>query len=347
MNSNMKAFVLHSPGNMRLEQRPIPKPGPGEALVKMKSVGICGSDIHYLRHGKIGSFIVNEPMILGHEAAGQVAALGPGTTGLEVGARVVVEPGIPCGTCWFCRNGRYTKCPTVRFMATPPDDGCLVEYVSWPVDFLFEMPDNISFQEGALVEPFAVALYATRRSGLYPAASVAILGAGPIGLSVLEAVKAMGAGDVIVVDVMPNRLTLAKEMGATHVLDAGLVDVVEQVKSLTGGEGAHFVFETAGTAPTFQQTVNIARDGGFVVLLGLAQEDEIPMPMVESVVREINFVSSFRYNNIFEEAITLIGHDRVNLKPLITHEFPFDQALEAFDVAENAEETAVKVMINF
>lgn len=343
----MKVFVLHSPGDMRLEERSVPEPGPGEALVRLKSVGICGSDVHYFRHGRIGSFIVKEPMVLGHECAGEVVALGPETKDLEVGARVVFEPGIPCGTCWFCRNGRYTKCPSIKFMATPPDDGCMAEFVAWPTNFLFKMPENMSFQEGALVEPFAVALYATRRSGLYPAASVAILGAGPIGLSVLEAVKARGAGDVIIADIMQNRLNLARKMGATHVLNAGAVNVVEQIKALTGGEGTHFAFETAGTVSTFRQTVKAVRDGGFVVLLGLAQDEEIPMPMVEAVIREINFISSFRYNNIFEEAISLMGHNRVNLTPIITHEFSFDQTLEAFNVAENAKDSAVKVMINF
>ena len=347
MKQKMRAFVLHSPGDMRLEDRDVPEPGPGEALVQLKAVGVCGSDVHYFRHGRIGSFIVKEPMILGHEGSGVVVGLGSDARGLEVGARVVFEPGIPCGRCWFCRNGRYTKCSTIKFMATPPDDGCLAEYVAWPTDFLFEIPDNMSFQEGSLVEPFAVALYATRRSGLYPAASVAILGAGPIGLSVLETVKALGAGDVIVADVMQNRLDLARKMGANHILDAREVDVHEAIKSLTGGGGVHFVFETAGTAATFQQTVKVVRDGGFVVLLGLPQEEQVPMPMVEALVKEVNFVTSFRYNNVFEEAITLMGHERVNLKPLITHEFPFDQTSEAFDVAENAKDKAVKVVINF
>ena len=347
MREKMKAFILHGPGDMRLEEIEVPSPKADEALVRVKSVGVCGSDIHYYRHGRIGSFIVKKPIILGHECSGEVVGLGRDVRGLDIGARVVFEPGIPCGRCWFCRNGRYTKCPTIRFMATPPDDGCLAEYVSWPTDFLFEMPDRMSFQEGSLVEPFAVGLYATRRSGLYPAASVAILGAGPIGLSVLETVKALGAGDVIVADVLQNRLELAGKMGANHVMNAKEVNVPESIKSLTGGEGVHFVFETAGTVATFKQTVKVVRDGGFVVLLGLAQEEEIPMPMVEALVKEVNFVTSFRYNNIFEEAITLMGHDRVNVKPIITHEFPFDQTLEAFDVAENAKDKAVKVVINF
>jgi L-iditol 2-dehydrogenase len=347
MREKMKAFILHGPGDMRLEEIEVPSPKADEALVRVKSIGVCGSDVHYYRHGRIGPFIVKGPIILGHECSGEVVTVGSAVKSLEVGARVVFEPGIPCQKCWYCRNGRYTKCPTIKFMATPPDDGAMAEYVAWPADYLFEMPNDMSFQEGALVEPFAVGLYAVRRSGLYPAASVVILGSGPIGLATLQAVKARGAGPVILVDVMPNRMDLAKTMGATHVIDAGHENVVERVRDLTNGEGAHFVFEAAGTAKTFQQTVELARDAGFVVLIGLAQELQIPMPMVEALIKEINFVTSFRYNNIFEEAITLMSNKRVNVKPMITHEFPFEKTLEAFDVTENAKDKAVKVMINF
>jgi L-iditol 2-dehydrogenase len=222
----------------------------------------------------------------------------------------------------------------------------MVEYMTWPADFLFKMPDNISFQEGALVEPFAVGLFATRRSGLYPSASVAILGAGPIGLSTLQAVKALGAGQIISIDVVPSRLELAKQMGATHAINAKDRNVVETVKELTNGEGAHFVFETAGSDITIKQTVEIVRDGGTVVLVGLPPQLEIKMPIVECVIREVNFVTSFRYCNIFEEAITLMAHGKVNLKPILTHQFSFEDALEAFNVSEHKKDGAVKVMIN-
>jgi L-iditol 2-dehydrogenase len=346
MGEKMKAFILHGPDDLRLEEIEVPIPKADEALVRVKSVGVCGSDVHYYRHGRIGSFIVKEPMILGHECSGEVVSVGSAVRSLEVGARVVFEPGIPCQKCWYCRNGRYTKCPTIKFMATPPDDGAMAEYVAWPADYLFEMPDDMSFQEGALVEPFAVGLYAVRRSELYPAASVVVFGSGPIGLVTLEAAKARGAGPVTLIDVVPTRLDLAKAMGATHIIDAGREDVVERVMELTNGEGAHFVFEAAGTAKTFQQTVEVARDGGFVVLLGLAQDLQIPMPMVEALIKEVNFVTSFRYNNIFEEAITLMANKRVDVRPMITHEYPFEKTLEAFDVAENAKDKAIKVMIN-
>ena len=346
MEEKIKAFVLHSPEDMRLEEISMPQISPDDALVKIKSVGVCGSDVHYYRHGRIGSFIVKDPMILGHECSGEVVSVGSEVKNVTPGDRVVMEPGIPCRKCWYCKNGRYNKCPDIIFMATPPYDGSMVEYMAWPADFLFKMPDSMSFQEGALVEPFAVGLFATRRSGLFPSASVAILGAGPIGLSTLVAVNAMGAGQVISIDVVPARLELAKQMGATHVVNAKETNVVEAVKELTHGEGAHFVFETAGSEVTIRQAVEIARDGGTVDLVGLPPQLEIKMPIVECVIRELNFVTSFRYCNIFEEAITLMAHGKVNLKPMLTHEFAFDDTLEAFNVSEHQKDRAVKVMIN-
>jgi len=346
MEQRNRAFVLHGIADMRLEQVEMPRPNRDEALVRIRSVGVCGSDVHYFRNGRIGSFVVTSPLILGHECSGEVVSVGSEVKDLKAGDRVVMEPGIPCRKCWYCKNGRYNKCPDIRFMATPPYNGSMVEYMAWPADFLFKMPDRMTFQEGALVEPFAVGLFSTRRSGLYPSASVAILGAGPIGLATLEAVKAMGAGQVISVDVMPNRLALAEKMGATQVINAREKNAAEVIKELTNGEGAHFVFETAGTETTVRQTAELARDGGTVVLVGLPPELEIKMPIVECVIREVQFVTSFRYCNIFEEAITLMAHGKVDLKPLLTHEFTFDRTLEAFDVAERSKDKAVKVMIN-
>jgi L-iditol 2-dehydrogenase len=346
MSRKIKAFKLHGPADLRLEEVEMPEPSENEALVKIKSVGVCGSDIHYYRLGRIGPFVVEKPMILGHECSGEVVEVGRQVGQLKVGDRVVMEPGIPCRKCWYCRNGRYNKCPSIKFMATPPYDGALVEYVAWPADYLFKMPDSMSYQQGALVEPFAVGLFAARRSGIRPGDSVTILGAGPIGLASLEAVKALGAGRVIMVDVMDTRLTLAGQMGASEVVNPKKEDLPRRVKELTGGEGTHFVFETAGTAQTVRQTVDLVRDGGSVVLIGLPAEAEIPMPIVDAVIREINFVTLFRYSNIFEEAISLISLNRVNLKPLITHEFPFSKSVEAIEFAESAKDKAIKVMIN-
>jgi L-iditol 2-dehydrogenase len=346
MSRMIKAFKLHGPADLRLEEVERPKPAEDEALVQIKSVGVCGSDVHYYRRGRIGPFIVEKPMILGHECSGEIVEVGRQVAHLKLGDRVVIEPGIPCRTCWYCRNGRYNKCPSIKFMATPPYDGALVEYVAWAADYLFKMPDSMSYQQGALVEPFAVGLFAAQRSGITPGASVTILGSGPIGLATLEAVKALGAGQIIMVDVIASRLALARQMGATQVVNPKEENLLNRVKELTNGEGSHFVFETAGTAPTVRQTVDVVRDGGSVILVGLPSEAEIPMPIVDAVIREISFITLFRYSNIFEEAISLISHDRVNIKPLITHEFPFSRAVEAINFAESAKDKAIKVIIN-
>jgi len=346
MSKKIKAFLLHGPGDMRLEEVERPIPAENQALVRIKSVGVCGSDVHYYRRGRIGPFIVKQPMILGHECAGEVVEVGRKVAHLKVGDRVVIEPGVPCRTCWYCRNGRYNKCPQIEFMATPPYNGALVEYVAWPADYLFKMPDSMSFQEGALIEPFAVGLFAARRSRIYPGASVTILGSGPIGLTTMEAVKALGAGQIIMVDVIASRLALARKMGASQVINSKEENLPDKVKKLTDGEGTHFVFETAGTAQTLRQTLEVVRDGGTVVLIGLPAEAEVPMPMVDAVIREINFITLFRYCNIFGEAISLISHGRVNIKLLITHEFPFAQAVEAINFAESAKDKAIKVIID-
>ena len=346
MAEKIRAFVLHKVDDLRMDRVEMPAIKSDQALVKIKAVGICGSDIHYYRHGRIGPFILKKPMILGHECAGEVVQVGSEVTNLKAGDRVVIEPGVPCRKCWYCRNGRYNKCAQVVFMATPPYDGSLVEYIAHPSDYLFKMPDSMSFQEGSLAEPLSVGIHAVRRSGLYPAASVAILGAGPIGLVTLEMVKAVGAGPVIMVDVVPSRLSLAKKMGATHVINAKEENVVEKIRALTGGEGVHFVFETAGASATTRQTVQVAREGGTAVLIGLTPELEIPMPMVDFIAKEVNLVSIFRYCNVFEEAVTLMAHNRINVKPMMTHQFPFERTVEAFEVAEKEKDKAVKVVVD-
>jgi len=347
MSGKIRAAVLHGVDDMRMEEIDRPSPKPNEALVKMKSVGVCGSDVHFLRHGRIGSYVVEQPLILGHECSGEVVETGSEVTNVKAGDPVVFEPEIACHNCWYCKDGIYNLCRDVSFMGTTPFNGAFVEYVAWPSNYLFKMVEPMTFQEGALVEPFAVGLYAAREAGFYPSASSVIYGAGPIGLVTLEAVKALGGGRTIVIDLMPNRLEMAQKMGATHVIDLSRENVVERVHDLTNGEGANFVFETAGSAKAFHQTVEVARVGGHVAFVGIPQEVDIPMLMLDSIIKELSFSTVFRYRNIFEEAIALIAHKRVDVTPVMTHQFSFDQTLEAFDVAEKQKDKAIKVMVNF
>src|SRR5215216_4423246 len=216
-----RAAVLTRPGEIVVEDRPIPEPGPREVLVEIASVGVCGSDIHYYEHGRIGPFVVNAPLILGHESAGRVAAVGDEVTKHAVGDRVTLEPGVPCGRCEQCRAGRYNLCPDVVFFATPPVDGAFADYAVIHEDFAFSLPDSLSDDVGALMEPLSVAIWACRRAGVTAGDRVLVTGAGPIGLLVLQVARAFGATQVEISDVSEPRLALARRTGATRALRAG------------------------------------------------------------------------------------------------------------------------------
>src|SRR5215208_1148824 len=217
----MRAAVLHAPGEIRIEERERPSPGPREVLVKITAVGVCGSDVHYYEHGRIGPFVVEAPLVLGHESAGRVVELGEGATRHAVGDRVALEPGVPCGRCRECRAGRYNLCADVRFFATPPVDGAFAEYVTIHEDFAFGLPDSLSDQEGALMEPLSVGVWACRKAEVSAGDRVLVTGAGPIGQLAMQCALAFGATEVTVSDVNPHRLELARRTGATQIVKAG------------------------------------------------------------------------------------------------------------------------------
>ncbi|MDP8922860.1 MAG: alcohol dehydrogenase catalytic domain-containing protein, partial [Chloroflexota bacterium] len=203
------AAVLHGIGDLRVEERPLPDPGEGQVLVAMRSVGICGSDVHYWEEGRIGGFVVEAPMVLGHESSGVIAAVGPGVTSPRPGDRVALEPGVPCRRCVFCKTGRYNLCPEISFFATPPVDGSLARYVVHAADFCYRLPEHVSLDEGALLEPLSVGIHACRRAGVQMGSRILVMGAGPVGLSTLLAARAAGAATVVVADVRGWRLQLA------------------------------------------------------------------------------------------------------------------------------------------
>ncbi|XP_050822791.1 sorbitol dehydrogenase isoform X2 [Gopherus flavomarginatus] len=212
------SVVLHRAGDLRLENRPVPEPGPNEVLLRMHSVGICGSDVHYWQHGRTGDFIVKKPMVLGHEASGTVIKVGSSVTHLKPGDRVAIEPGAPRDIDEFCKIGRYNLSPTIFFCATPPDDGNLCRYYAHNASFCYKLPDNITFEEGALIEPLSVGIHACRRGGVTLGSKVLICGAGPIGLVCLLVAKTMGAAQVVITDLSTSRLEKAKEIGADFTI---------------------------------------------------------------------------------------------------------------------------------
>ncbi|MDP2952871.1 MAG: NAD(P)-dependent alcohol dehydrogenase, partial [Chloroflexota bacterium] len=246
----MLAAVLHGKLDLRLEHRPIPLPGPGQVLVRIVAVGICGSDVHFWKDGRIGTRVVERPMILGHECAGEVVALGEGVAAFQVGDRVALEPGIPCGFCPWCRTGRYNLCPQVRFLAAPPTDGALAEYVAHPAALTYKLPAHLSYEEGALLEPLSVGLHAVERAGVRVGDRVLIAGAGPIGLVNLFAAKAHGASQVYLTDIRPHRLELACRLGAEAAIDARETPGVQQkMQEFTEGYGVDIALDCSGSSP--------------------------------------------------------------------------------------------------
>ena len=342
----IKAAVMHGIDDVRVEEVDFPQIKAGEVLIKTKSVGVCGSDVHYYKHGKIGSYVVDKPMILGHEAAGEIVEVADDVKNFKPGDRVAIEPGYTCRKCVYCKTGRYNLCPDVTFMATPPIDGAYVEYVAWPADFVFHLPDNMTFDHGALMEPLAVGMHAVRRSRLKSGEPVMILGAGTIGLVTLLAAKAAGAGEIIVADLEDVRLEMAQKLGATKIINASKENTVEVIKELTKGFGMEVVFETAGSVPTTQQTIALAARGGRIVWVGLAGQDTFPMPVVAAIDKEVDIMGIFRYANVYPYAIQLVSSGRINIDPLVTHRYGLGEVNEALNVAFERRDGAVKVMID-
>ncbi|XP_034535979.1 sorbitol dehydrogenase [Notolabrus celidotus] len=339
------SVVLHSKGDLRLENRPVPEPGPKEVLLQMHSVGICGSDVHYWQHGRIGDFVLTKPMVLGHEAAGRVVKVGAEVEHLKAGDRVAIEPGVPRDMDEFFKNGRYNLSPTIFFCATPPDDGNLCRYYTHSANFCYKLPDNVTFEEGALIEPLSVGIHACRRAGVTLGSSVLICGAGPIGLVCLVVAKAMGASQVVITDLSSERLAMAKELGADFQLTVARENtpqqLAERVTEMLGAQ-PHITIECTGVESCIQTAIYATRSGGVVVLVGMGSE-MASVPLINAAVREVDIRGVFRYCNTWPMAIAMLASGKVNVKPLVTHRFPLEQAVQAFETTRQG--LGVKVML--
>jgi L-iditol 2-dehydrogenase len=350
----MKAAVMHGIGDIRVEPRPRPKPSPKEVLVQIRRVGVCASDIHYFTHGRIGNFVVKDPLILGHESAGVVFEVGPAVTRFQPGDRVTVEPGYTCRQCHYCKTGRYNLCPDVTFLATPPVDGAFSEVIAWPEDFLFSLPGGMSFEEGAMMEPLSVGLWAVKRGDVSPGHMVAILGSGTIGLVTLQGAKIAGATTLIAVDLSPFRLEHARRLGATHLINANEENPVERIREITSDvtgfawerSGVDVAFEAAGALATTRAAMAAARPGGVVVLVGLPPDPMVELDIVSAASKEIDIRGQFRYANCYPTAIALTAAGRVDVESLVTHHFPLSQTPEALRFADEAKSEALKVMVD-
>jgi L-iditol 2-dehydrogenase len=333
----MRVSVLHGAGRVELAERAAPSPGPGEVLVDVASVGVCGSDVHYYEHGRIGRFVVDAPLVLGHEAAGVVTALGPGVSGLRVGQRVSVEPGVPDMSCPQCLAGRYNLCPDMRFFATPPIDGAFAEQVVVHHAFAHPVPDTMSDDAAALLEPLSVGVWACRRGDVGAGSRVLVTGAGPIGLVAVQAALAFGATSVVVSDVNPVRLDLARSLGATEVVDARTASVLDI-------EPAHVLLECSGFPPVIGEGIRALDRAGRAVLVGMGG-DEVPLPLSVIQERELEVTGTFRYANTWPTAIALVESGRVDLDRLVTGHYGLADA-EASLTAARHDPGSVKVMLH-
>lgn len=342
-----KGTFMRGIDKMIIKEIPVPEIGKKEVLVSLEYVGICGSDVHYFHNGCCGSYKVDlsEDYMLGHECAGTIVKVGEEVEKLKVGDRVALEPGITCGECEQCKSGHYNLCPDVVFLATPPVQGCNEEYIAFPENMCFKLPDNVSTKEGALIEPLSVGFYASEQGGVKTGDTVVILGSGCIGLVTLLACKAHGAGKIIVADLVEARLQKALEIGATEVINSGKEDALKKIEELTNGRGADVVFETAGSPVTIAQTPFIVRRGGVITLVGISAKEEINYNFAQIMDKEATIKSVFRYRNIYPKAIAAVSGGAINVKGIVTHEFDLDHIQEAYDEAVNNKTDLVKAVI--
>jgi len=324
MSEKMKAGVLYDVYDLRVEEIDKPEVQDEEVMIKVKANGICGSDVHFYKEGELGPFVVNEPYVPGHECSGEIVDLGRKVKGIERGDRVVVEPGIPCRKCEFCKEGKYNLCPEVVFLSAPPIDGTFSEYVSIPYDFVYKIPSSMTYWEGALVEPAAVGVHACNRAGVTAGNSVAVLGVGPIGLLTLQAAKSFGATQILVVDILDQRLNMAGELGAHSTINATEEDVTQRILEAIEGKGIDIVFETAGSIQTSQLAVKVAKRGGTVVHVGWANSKKFEYNIAEVMEKELDIIGINRYANAFSTTINLINDGKIKVKPLITHDFKLE-----------------------
>ena len=341
----MWALVLEKQHELSLREIDLPdEVGPGMVKIKIHTVGVCGSDVHYYTHGKIGPFVVNAPMVLGHEAAGTIVEVGAGVTSLKVGDRVCMEPGIPDPHSKASRLGMYNIDPSVTFWATPPVHGVLTPFVVHPANFTFKLPDNVSFAEGAMVEPFAVGMQAATKAHITPGDTAVVLGAGPIGTMVAIAALAGGCSRVIIADLAQPKLDIAARYQGVIPVNIREQNLVDEVGWLTDGWGADVVFECSGSPRAWETIMDLPRPGGTIVVVGLPVEPAA-FDIATASTKEIRIETVFRYAHQYERAIALFASGRVDLKPLISETFAFKDAIKAFDRAVEARPTDVKLQI--
>lgn len=358
MNQN-PAFVLQSIKNVSFEIRPVPAlRDEYDVRVHVEQTGICGSDVHYWQKGRIGDFILESPIVLGHESSGIVVEVGSKVKNVKVGERVAIEPGVPCRRCDHCRSGYYNLCADTVFAATPPHDGTLQKYYIVASDYVYPIPKHMTAEDGALVEPVAVAVQVVKVADLRAGQTVLVFGCGPIGVLCQAVAKASGASRVIGVDISQSRVDFAKEFGADGVflnqskptegqdpVNASRAVAEKIVAEFGLGEGVDVVLECTGAEPCIQAGIFAARKGGTFVQTGMGRENVV-FPITTACIRALTIKGSIRYTTgCYPRAVELIASGKIQPRKLITHRFKFEQAEEAFALVKRAQEDTLKVII--
>jgi L-iditol 2-dehydrogenase len=318
----MQAAVLVETGRIEVEERAVPSPAQGDVLIRVSKVGVCGSDTHYYREGRIGDFVVESPLVLGHEAAGTVVAIGEGVRADLLGRRVSIEPQRPDPDSSETRRGHYNLCPHMRFYGTPPVDGALCEYVTIGAAFAHPVPDAMSDAAAALCEPLSVGIAAIAKAGVSGGSRVLIAGAGPIGIVAAQVARAFGATDIVVTDLDASRRETATRFGATATLDPRTDDVSDL--------GVDAFIDASGAAAAITGGIAAVRPAGRVVLVGMgAATMELPVQLIQN--RELVLTGVFRYANTWPTAIELVRSGRVDLDAMVTAEYPLEKTADALE----------------
>ncbi|KAL1664895.1 chaperonin 10-like protein [Schizophyllum commune] len=363
------AAVLYGGKDLRIEEREALPPKEGQVQVAVKATGLCGSDLHYYTHGRNGDFKLQAPMVLGHEAAGIITAVGPGVTGLSPGQRVAIECGIMCKTCRYCKAGRYNLCKGMRFCSSaktfPHLDGTLQTYLNHDADLMFPLPDDCSYEMAALAEPLSVLIHASRRAQFVSGQTVLVFGVGAIGLLAAALASAQGASKVVAIDINETRLAFAKENGFVsdtfclpkgdrnlspeEQLKAAKDTILPAVARFGEPDGFDVVYECTGAAPCIQMSIHAAITGGRVMLVGMGT-GALMLPVAAAATREVDVLGSFRYANTYPEALALLGSGKLDkIEKLVTHRIPLKDAVSAFELLAKGQDEqgnmALKVVI--
>ncbi len=329
----MRSVRLHAHGELRLHDEPQPVPDAGEVLVRVKAVGVCGSDLHWFSEGEIGDAKLERPLVLGHEFAGET----------EDGQRVAVDPAKPCGHCEFCERGHPNLCENIIFAGHGKTDGALREYASYPPRCLFPLPDSLSYADGALLEPLGVAIHAVDLGKLRAGMSVGVFGCGPIGLLIVQLARLSGASTIIATDILPHRVEAAKSFGADHAVLAEAGRELDEIRAATNGRGVDVAFEAAGEQDAVDVSVAAVIPGGKIILVGIPADDHTSFPASVARRKGLTIKLVRRMKHTYPRAIELVSKGLVDVRSLVTHRFPLEKTAEAFEVAQRRE--GLKIII--